>query len=72
MPVNNIPTFSHLNEKQQLVLSRLSLQVNKVFVTGAGGFLGKALCRFLRSADINVVGFARGDYPELEQMGVTM
>lgn len=72
MSVNKIPTFSHLDKKQQRVLSRLSLQVNKVFVTGAGGFLGKALCRFLRSVDIDVVGFARGDYPELEQMGVLM
>ncbi|MFT6926772.1 MAG: nucleoside-diphosphate-sugar epimerase [Psychromonas sp.] len=72
MSVNSIPTFSDLDEKQQLVLRRLSTQVNKVFVTGAGGFLGKALCRFLCSAGINVVGFARGDYPELEQMGVLM
>lgn len=72
MSVNKIPTFSHLDAKQQLVLTRLSVQVKKVFVTGAGGFLGKALCRFLRSADIDVIGFARGDYPELEQMGVTM
>jgi nucleoside-diphosphate-sugar epimerase len=72
MSVNNIPTFSHLDNKQQLVLRRLSLQVKKVFVTGAGGFLGKALCRFLRSVNIDVIGFARGDYPELEQMGVTM
>lgn len=72
MSVNNIPTFSRLDEKQQLVLSLLSIQVKKVFVTGAGGFLGKALCRFLRSVNIEVVGFARGDYPELEQMGVTM
>jgi len=72
MSVNNIPTFSHLDKKQQRVLSRLSSQVKKVFVTGAGGFLGKALCRFLRSVDIEVIGFARGDYPELEKMGVLM
>ena len=43
-----------------------------MFVTGAGGFLGKALCKMLRSANIKVTGFARGDYPELEQMGVVM
>ena len=39
---------------------------------GAGGFLGKAICRFLRSVDIQVTGFARGYYPDLSQMGVTM
>jgi len=72
MSVNSIPTYSRLDEKQQRVLNKLSSQVKKVFVTGAGGFLGKALCRFLRSVDIEVIGFARGDYPELEQMGVLM
>ncbi|MGL1956160.1 MAG: NAD-dependent epimerase/dehydratase family protein [Colwellia sp.] len=53
-------------------LSMLSTQVKHVFVTGAGGFLGKVLCQFLRSANINVTGFARGNYPELTQLGVTM
>ncbi len=53
-------------------LSLLSKNVTHVFVTGAGGFLGKALCQFLCAADIKVTGFARGDYPELTQMGVNM
>ncbi|WP_019614458.1 2-alkyl-3-oxoalkanoate reductase [Psychromonas ossibalaenae] len=72
MSFNEIPTFSQLDEKQQLVLKQLAGQVTSVFVTGAGGFLGKALCRFLRTADINVVGFARGSYPELKDMGVQL
>lgn len=47
-------------------------KVDHVFVTGAGGFLGKAICKMLRSVDIKVTGFARGIYPELEHMGVVM
>jgi nucleoside-diphosphate-sugar epimerase len=53
-------------------LAALADNVTHVFVTGAGGFLGKALCTMMRSADIKVTGFARGSYPELEQMGVNM
>ena len=67
-----MPQLSKLDERQQAVLTLLSTQVKRVFVTGAGGFLGKALCRFLRSANIDVVGFARGDYPELRAMGVQL
>ncbi|PSW06331.1 3-beta hydroxysteroid dehydrogenase [Photobacterium lipolyticum] len=54
------------------VLTALASKVSHAFVTGAGGFLGKAICRYLRNAGIAVTGFARGDYPDLEQMGVTM
>ena len=53
-------------------LSTLSEKVEHVFVTGAGGFLGKTICRMLRAADIKVTGFARSEYPELKQMGVNM
>jgi len=66
---SNITTLS---SERQSVLSALKATTAQVFVTGAGGFLGKALCQWLRSADIKVVGFARGDYPELSAMGVTM
>ncbi|WP_028865524.1 2-alkyl-3-oxoalkanoate reductase [Psychromonas aquimarina] len=72
MPFNETPPFNQLDEKQQAVLKQLAGQVKSVFVTGAGGFLGKALCRYLRAADINVVGFARGSYPELKDMGVRL
>lgn len=58
--------------EQQAVLSKLSKQVECVFVTGAGGFLGTALCRFLRAENINVIGFARGDYPHLRELGVQL
>lgn len=60
------------NQPLNEALTLLSSKVNKVFVTGAGGFLGTALCKMLRSVDIEVIGFARSEYPELTQMGVTM
>jgi len=63
---------THFSAAQQAVLRDFKATAKQVFVSGAGGFLGKALCTWLRSADINVVGFARGDYPELTAMGVTM
>jgi 2-alkyl-3-oxoalkanoate reductase len=50
----------------------LAMRVRHVLVTGAGGFLGKAICSRLLAAGIRVTGFARGRYPELEAMGVTM
>ena len=65
-------SFEKLDIKMQSVLMKLKNNSKQVFVSGAGGFLGKALCQFLRCADIKVVGFARGDYPELVAMGVTM
>jgi len=72
MTDHHIPHFETLDSNMQSVLEKLKVQSKRIFVTGAGGFLGKALCQFLRSADINVVGYARGDYPELTAMGVTM
>lgn len=53
-------------------LNEISTHVEHVFVTGAGGFLGQAICRLLRKADIKVTGFARGHYPELTSLGVNM
>ncbi len=41
-----------------------------VLVTGAGGFLGGALARRLRAAGCQVRSFSRGDYPELQTLGV--
>ena len=70
--VSSVLDFATLDAKAQTVLSQLKTQTKQVFVTGAGGFLGKALCQFLRSADIKVIGFARGNYPELTALGVTM
>ncbi|OUR76818.1 3-beta hydroxysteroid dehydrogenase [Colwellia psychrerythraea] len=63
---------ANFNDAVQLPLNTLAAQTKHVFVTGAGGFLGKAICRLLRLADIKVTGFARGSYPELTQMGVNM
>ena len=68
----SIDATANFNEAVQQPLSELAAHTNHVFVTGAGGFLGKAICRLLRLADIKVTGFARGNYPELTQMGVNM
>ncbi|MCW8996675.1 MAG: NAD-dependent epimerase/dehydratase family protein [Psychromonas sp.] len=72
MSDNNLAQLKQLAPQMQDVLIRLSKQVKRVFVTGAGGFLGKALCSHLRAANIDVIGFARGDYPELERMGIKL
>lgn len=69
---SNSDIVDAFNQAVQQPLSDLARQTNHVFVTGAGGFLGQAICRLLRMADIKVTGFARGSYPELSQMGVTM
>jgi len=65
---------AQLSEHEALdkAVTKLAAQVTHVFVTGAGGFLGLAICRLLRSANIKVTGFARGNYPELSRMGVNM
>jgi 2-alkyl-3-oxoalkanoate reductase len=42
----------------------------KALVTGGGGFLGKKIVSALIDKGIQVRSFARGDYPELTQMGV--
>ena len=60
------------NQAIQQPLNELAAQTKHIFVTGAGGFLGNAICRLLRLANIKVTGFARGSYPELTQMGVNM
>ena len=76
MPITEKPTSnnSSLNNQTALqmqnVLTQLSKQVNRVFVTGAGGFLGHALCAHLCSAGIKVVGFSRNTYPALSKLGV--
>ena len=46
------------------------LKGRKYLVTGGGGFVGKALCRNLRSMGLSVVSLSRGKYPELEALGV--
>jgi nucleoside-diphosphate-sugar epimerase len=68
----NVNATAAFNEAVQQPLKELAAQTQHVFVTGAGGFLGKAICKLLRLANIKVTGFARGSYPELTQMGVNM
>lgn len=43
----------------------------KLFVTGGNGFLGSAIVRQLCTQGHEVVTFSRGNYPELDQIGVT-
>ncbi|SLM30843.1 Sterol-4-alpha-carboxylate 3-dehydrogenase (Decarboxylating) [Desulfamplus magnetovallimortis] len=43
---------------------------NKTVITGAGGFLGKAIARNLLERGDDVYSFSRNFYPELESMGV--
>ncbi|MGI2170522.1 2-alkyl-3-oxoalkanoate reductase [Shewanella sp. MF05960] len=64
--------LTDLHPLEQTALKQLALSVDKVFVTGAGGFLGWAICQRLIAAGIQVVGFARGDYPKLVELGVDM
>lgn len=40
-------------------------------VTGGGGFVGKALCKALRARGHEVLSLARGNYPELVQLGIS-
>jgi len=42
----------------------------RVLVTGGGGFLGAALSRALVARGVQVRSFSRGEYPELEAIGV--
>lgn len=65
-------TLTQLHPKELSALTQLASACQRVLVTGAGGFLGKAICQRLRTAGIEVVGLARGDYPALTQMGVKM
>lgn len=43
-----------------------------ILVTGPGGFLGRYITEQLIARGDSVRGFARGEYPELEQLGVEM
>ena len=43
----------------------------KALVTGGGGFLGRVIVEQLVDRGWEVSSFARGDYPELEELGVT-
>ena len=45
---------------------------NEALVTGGGGFLGRAVVEHLLAAGYRVRSFARGDYPDLRRMGVTV
>ena len=46
------------------------MTTKRVLVTGGGGFLGGAIVRLLLSDGITVRSFSRGQYAELEALGV--
>ena len=50
----------------------MSGQTKRFLVTGAGGFVGKALCRALRGLGHEVIGVVRRDDPDLLAMGVRL
>ncbi|WP_299806687.1 2-alkyl-3-oxoalkanoate reductase [uncultured Shewanella sp.] len=66
------PVLGDFLAQEQAALLALKQNVTRAFVTGAGGFLGKAICERLLAAGIEVTGFARGEYPALSAMGVKM
>ena len=45
--------------------------MNKVLITGGGGFVGSAIVRQLRARDISCTVVGRNNYPELAAIGVT-
>nr|WP_150102304.1 2-alkyl-3-oxoalkanoate reductase [Shewanella pealeana] len=71
-PPTQTPKLDDFLPQEQAALLALKQDVTRAFVTGAGGFLGKAICERLLAAGIEVIGFARGDYPALSAMGVEM
>ncbi|MGL6121818.1 MAG: 2-alkyl-3-oxoalkanoate reductase [Shewanella sp.] len=74
MMINPIKStmLAQFDMAEQTALAELALKVQHAFVTGAGGFLGKAICLRLLAVGIKVTGFARGHYPDLEALGVIM
>ena len=50
----------------------MSLSGSEVLVTGGGGFLGRAVVEQLLDAGYRVRSFARGNYPDLQALGVTV
>lgn len=44
----------------------------RALVTGAGGFVGRAVCERLLEKGWKVRGFNRGSYPEVEALGIEM
>ncbi|MCG9730146.1 NAD-dependent epimerase/dehydratase family protein [Shewanella sp. Isolate13] len=69
---NQAPVLDDFLPQEQAALLALKQKVTHAFVTGAGGFLGKAICERLLAAGVKVTGFARGEYSELSAMGIEM
>ncbi|MGZ9897790.1 2-alkyl-3-oxoalkanoate reductase [Shewanella gaetbuli] len=67
---NLTKSLTDFSELEQQALLALKQQVSKVFVTGAGGFLGYAICERLNAAGIETVGFARNQYSSLTDLGI--
>ena len=59
-------------ESKEFITDALQPVGTQVLVTGGGGFLGRAIVDHLLAAGFAVRSFARGDYPELREKGVTV
>lgn len=44
--------------------------MQKIVVTGGGGFIGGAIARALKANGYHVLSLSRGDYPELREIGI--
>jgi nucleoside-diphosphate-sugar epimerase len=67
--MNRSPSRRHSRNRRR---NAYTIPVLKTLVTGGGGFLGSAIVRMLRDRGDDVVVIARGDYPELRSLGVTL
>ncbi|MCL2913222.1 NAD-dependent epimerase/dehydratase family protein [Shewanella corallii] len=59
-----------LASEETQVLQQIATAVDKVLVTGGGGFLGLALCRRLYAAGIEVVSLSRSQHASLDELGI--
>jgi nucleoside-diphosphate-sugar epimerase len=60
------------NPQSAIRIPQSAIHLSRYLVTGAGGFLGRYICEQLVARGDEVRGLARGEYPELDAIGVDM